>query len=142
MSTFRSSFYAGAVFQLLTCPIHLIGHFSKPAPSNEKEKLLLDLVANYKFDLGGGFIRSFGDLYSGLSLQFSIFILMVGLINVLAIRQVREARFLRSLCWLNAVFMGFLSVNAFVHFFIPPLTLFVLPFIAFLLAALTAPRTT
>ncbi len=52
----------------------------------------------------------------------------------------RETRYLRALCWHNAAFMGILAVNAYAYFFIPPLLLFVLPALAFLIAALAAPR--
>lgn len=141
MSTFRAAYYTGAVLQMLTSPIHLIGHFQKPAPTNDQERQLLDLLANYKMDFGAGFVRSMGDLFAGFSFQYSIFILMVGLINVLALRQVREGPFVRTLCWVNFIFMGICSVNAYVYFFLPPLTLFVLPTVAFLIAAVTVPRT-
>ena len=142
MSTFRAAYYTGAVLQMLTSPIHLLGHFQKPVPANDQERQLLDLMANYKTDFGAGFIRSMSDILGGLSLQYSIFILMVGLINVLALRQVREGPFVRTLCWVNFVFMGICSVNAYAHFFLPPLTLFVLPCIAFLIAAIATPPST
>lgn len=139
MSTFRAAYYTGSVVQILTSFIHLTAHFQKPAPTNDQEKQLLGLMASYKMDFGAGFLRSMGDLVAGFSLQYSIFILMVGLINVLALRQVREGPFVRTLCWVNFIFMGICSVNAYIHFFLPPLTLFVLPTVAFLIAALTAP---
>ena len=137
---FQAAYYTGSILQLLTSPIHLLGHLQKPNPANDTERQLLDLLANYKTDFGAGFIRSMGDILSGLSLQYSIFILMIGLINLLALRQQSNARFLRNLSWLNFSFMMICSVNAYVYFFLPPLILFVLPAIAFLVAAITAPR--
>ena len=136
MKMFRRAFYTGAIVQIITSPIHLIGHFQNPQPRDEQGKLLLHLLATYKIDLGAGFMRSLGDIMNGLSLQYSIFILMVGLINVFAIRQVREGNFIRTLCWLNFAFMAVCSANAFVYFFVPPLSLFVIPTLAFLVAAL------
>jgi len=42
MKVFRASFLTGIVLQLLTGPIHLIGHLRRPAPpANEDEKLLM-----------------------------------------------------------------------------------------------------
>ena len=141
MSLFRTSFLTGVVLQLLTGPVHLIGHFSgPPPPANEDQKLLMELMSVVKQDFGGGFVRSTEDILLGLSLQYSIFIVMVGFANLLAIRMAKETPYLRALCWLNAAFMGILAVNAFVYFFIPPLLLFVLPALAFLIAALAASR--
>ncbi len=131
----------GLVLQLLTGPIHFIGFFSgPPPPANEDQRQLMELMSSVREDLGGGFVRSMRDILNGLSLQYSIFIVMVGLTNLVAFRQVKEGRFLRSLSWLNAAFMAILAVNAYVNFFIPPLLLFVLPALAFLVAAASAPR--
>jgi hypothetical protein len=141
MTVFRASFLTGIVLQLLTGPVHRIGHLSGPAPpANEDEKLLMDLMSRVEQDFGGGFVRSTMDIFLGLSLQYSIFIVMVGLANLLAFRMAKEARYLRALCWLNAAFMGILAVNAYLYFFIPPLLLFVLPALAFPIAALAASR--
>lgn len=140
MRGFRAAFKTGLVLQLLTGPIHLVGFFSgPPPPSSEDQRLLMDLMSSVKTDLGGGFVRSTRDILVGLSLQYSIFIVMVGLTNGLALRLVEEGRFLRALSWLNFVFMGILAVNAYVHFFIPPLVLFVLPALAFFVAAWIGP---
>jgi hypothetical protein len=141
MKVFRAAFMTGLVLQLLTGPIHLAGQLSgPPTPSSEDEKLLMDLMARVEQDFGGGFVRSTLDIVTSLSFQYSIFMVMVGLTNLLALRMVKDMRFLRALSWLNVVFMGILAVNAYVYFFIPPLLLFVLPALAFLVAAITAKR--
>jgi hypothetical protein len=139
MSLFRKSFYTGTVLQIVTCPIHLMAHFSGYEPANEQERQLLGMMESYKQDFGAGFVRSFRDLFTGLSLQYSIFMLMVGAMNWLAVRRAKDASFLRLLSWLNAAFMAVLAVNAYRYFFLPPLLLFALPAIAFLLAAWSAP---
>ncbi len=138
MKTFRSAFYTGAILQIITCPVHLLGHFQKKLPANEQERTLLDLLYSYKTDFGAGFVRSLGDIMSGLSLQYSIFTLMIGLISIFAVRQAPGSPFLRTLCWINFAFMALCSVNAYVYFFLPPLMLFVLPATAYLIAALNA----
>jgi hypothetical protein len=139
MKTFRAAFVTGLVLQLLTGPIHLIGFFSGPEPpASEDQRMLMELMGSVRQDLGGGFVRSTLDILTGLSLQYSIFIIMAGAMNLLALRNVKDARFLRSLSWLNAAFMAILAVNAYVYFFIPPLLLFVLPALAFLVAGWSA----
>lgn len=143
MKAFRAAFMTGLVLQLLTGPIHLVGQLSgPPAPSSEDEKLLMDLMARVKQDFGGGFVRSTMDIVVGLGFQYSIFMVMVGLTNLLALRMVKDGRFLGALSWLNVLFMGILAVNAWLYFFIAPLLLFVLPAIAFFVAAMTAKRIT
>ncbi len=71
------------MLQLITSPIHLLGHLQERKSASDTERHLLDLLANYKTDFGAGFVRSLGDTFLGLSLQYSIFVLMIGLINLL-----------------------------------------------------------
>lgn len=137
MKTSRRAFCTGAILQIVTCPIHLLGHFQKKVPANDQERTLLDLLDNYKTDFGAGFVRSLGDIMSGLSLQYSIFMLMIGIISLLALRQGQGTPFLRTLCWINFAFMAICSVNAYFYFFLPPLMMFVLPAIAYLMAGLS-----
>jgi hypothetical protein len=130
----------GLVLQLLTGPIHLVGQLSgPPAPSSEDERLLMDLMQRVEQDFGLGFVRSTLDIVTGLGFQYSIFMVMVGVTNLLALRMVKDGRFLRTLAWVNVLFMGILAVNAGVYFFVAPLLLFVLPALAFLVAAVNAP---
>lgn len=140
MKMFRASFMTGLVLQLLTAPIHIAGQLSgPPAPSSEDERLLMDLMQRVEQDFGLGFVRSTLDIVTGLGFQYSIFMVMVGVTNLLTLRMVKDGRFLRALAWVNVLFMGILAVNAYVYFFIAPLLLFVLPALAFLIAAVNAP---
>ena len=54
MKIFRRAFYTGAILQIITCPIHLLGHFQKKVPANDQERTLLDLLDSYKIDFGAG----------------------------------------------------------------------------------------
>ncbi|HEY7697206.1 MAG TPA: hypothetical protein VIE88_02265, partial [Vicinamibacteria bacterium] len=122
MKTFRASFMTGLALQLLTGPIHLAGQLSgPPAPASEDEKLLMDLMQRVEQDFGLGFVRSTLDIVTGLGFQYSIFMVMVGVTNLIALRMVKDGRFLRALAWVNVVFMGILAVNAYVYLFIAPL---------------------
>jgi hypothetical protein len=140
LRAFRALFYTGTVIQLITAPVHLLGTLRKAVPANDQERMLLDLLYNYKFHLGTGFGRSMGDFLTGFSLLYSVFILILGLINLLAIRQADDSRFFCSLCWLNVLCMAACTGIAFAFFFLPPLLFSLVPFVAFLGAALTASR--
>ena len=140
MRAFRPLFYTGTITQFLTVPVHFLGMSMKRPPANDKEKILEDLLHNYRFDLGAGFVRSTSDFMMGFGIVYGVFILIFALINLFAIRQAGDSPFLRTLCWLNALCMGLAAAIAFKFFFLPPLLFSLVPCLAFLGAALTAPR--
>lgn len=133
-------FYTGTVVQLISVAVHFLGMSLKHDPASGQEKMLDDLMRNYRFDLGAGFARTMSDFLTGFGLVFGVFTLFLGLINLFAIHQARDSRFLKSLCWLNALCMAIVSVIAFKFFFLPPFLFAFVPFLAFLGAALAAPR--
>lgn len=140
MRAFRSMFYTGTVVQLISVAVHFFGMSLKHEPAGGQEKALYDLMHNYRLDLGAGFVRTMSDFLAGFGLVYGVFVMFLGLINLFAIRQAGDSRFLRSLCWLNALCMAIVSAIAFKFFFLPPLLFAVVPFLAFLGGALTAPR--
>ena len=133
-------FYTGTVVQLVSVAVHFFGMSRKQEPADGQEKMLDDLMHSYRFDLGAGFVRTMSDFLTGFGLVYGVFVLFLGLINVFAIRQAGDSRFLRSLCWLNVMCMASVAAIAFKFFFLPPLLFAVVPLLAFLGAALTAPR--
>lgn len=140
LRAFRSMFYTGTVVQLVSVAVHFLGMSLKHDPASGQEKMLDDLMRNYRFDLGAGFVRTMSDFLTGFGLILGVFTLFLGLINLFAIHQARDSRFLKSLCWLNALCMAIVSVIAFKFFFLPPFLFAFVPFLAFLGAALAAPR--
>ena len=140
MAAFRPMFYTGTIVQLLTVPVHFLGMSMKGPPANDQEKMLQDLLHNYRFDLGAGFVRSMSDFMTGFGIVYGVFVLFLGLINVFARRQAADSPFLRTLCWLNVLCMGVITAIAFKFFFLPPLLFSLIPCLAYLGAALTAPR--
>jgi len=104
VGAFRPLFYTGTAVQLISVPIHFLGMLlHKEVPANNQEKLLSDLLHTYQFNLGAGFVRTTSDFLTGFGVIYGAFILFFGLINVFAIRQAGDSRFLRTLCWLNTV---------------------------------------
>ena len=140
MRAFRPFFYTGTAVQLISVAVHFSGMLQKRVPANDQEKMLQDLLHNYRFNLGAGFARSLGDFLTGFGVIYGVFVLFFGLINVFAIRQAGDSRFLRTLCWLNALCMATATAIAFKFFFLFPLAFSLVPCVAFLGAALTAPR--
>ena len=133
-------FYTGTVVQLISVAVNFFGMSRQQAPAVFQEKMLYDLMHTYRFDLGAGFVPTMSDFLTGFGLVYGVFVLFLGLINVFAIRQAANSRFLPSLCWLNVLCMAAVSAIAFKFFFLPPLLFAVVPLLAFLGAALAAPR--
>jgi len=140
LRAFRSMFYTGTVVQLVSVAVHFFGMTRKHQPASGQEKMLYDLLHTYRFDLGAGFVRTMSDFLLGFGLVYGVFVLFLGLINLLAIRQAGDSRFLRSLCWLNVMCMATVAAIAFQFFFLVPLLFSLVPFLAFLGAGLTSPR--
>jgi fatty acid desaturase len=133
-------FYTGTVVQLISVAVHFFGMSLKHEAASGQEKMLDDLMHSYRFDLGAGFVRTMSDFLTGFGLVYGVLLLFLGLINLFAIRQAGDSRFLRSLCWLNVMCMATVSAIAFKFFFLPPLLFAIVPLLAFLGAAVMAPR--
>lgn len=77
----RRLFVASAVVLLLLGAVHSVSLIEKPAPANDTEKQLLDLMNNYKFSLMGS-IRTMNDLMLGFSISFMAGAIAVGLLDL------------------------------------------------------------
>jgi hypothetical protein len=69
------------IMQVLTAIFHSISFFAPAKPRNDTEKQLVDLVKNYKMDMGAGIKRSFGNLFVGVSTSFTLIYIFGALIN-------------------------------------------------------------
>lgn len=69
------------IVQLLTAFFHSLSFFIKPEPKNETEKQLYDLMNNYKPDAGMGFHPSLANLFTGLSICFTLICIFAALLN-------------------------------------------------------------
>jgi hypothetical protein len=138
----RTFFRIGAWACIVCSGIHLAGQFApRPAPANEAERTLFDLMTTYRKDWGAGFHRTTMDFVKGFSLTFSLFLLFAGVIAVLlAARPPQDAVLWRRLRLAYAIGMGILLAINVVYFFLPPLVCVAVIFLAFLMAALGGPE--
>ena len=67
----RRLFKAGRVVLSLLRLAHRLSLFEKPVPANDTERRLLDLLADYRFNLMGS-ARSMADLMRGFSISFMV----------------------------------------------------------------------
>ena len=96
MKRYRLWLWIAIVLLLLNALIHSITLFIQPGPQNETERELLNLMATYKMDFGGGFRRSTKELFTALSACFSLLCLLGGLTLAYLERQHVELRILKG----------------------------------------------
>lgn len=130
----RGWFRAGAWILLITACLHTLGHLSGPAPAkNDTEATLLRLMQEYEFQLAG-LQRSANDFLNGFSLAFSVFLLFVGLLDLLVAGHV-DAAVLRRMALLHALLAAVMLALSLVYFIPPPAVCFGLALLAYGVAA-------
>ena len=131
---------AAAVFQLLTAGLHSISFIVKPQPGNDTERQLLDLMHNYKMDLGAGFLHSMSDLMNSFSISFTLLLLFGGLLNWYLLRKKVETEIIKGVIGINCIIFGgcFLAMTFLT--FLPPIICTGLIFLCLLMAYSTVPK--
>lgn len=125
------------ILLLLTAGIHSLSFFSDPNPANETEKQLVDLMQNYKSDMGAGFHRSMEDLLISVSACLTLLCLLGGLIILYLSRTGIETRILKGVMRIHAVVFGIAFVVMMLFAFLPPIVCIGLIFVSTSTAALT-----
>lgn len=115
--------------QLLTSAFHSLSFFSKQKPTNETEKQLIDLVTNYKADLGMGFHKSFSELFTAVSLCFTLLCLFGALLNGYLHRKKISADIWRGILLIEVFIFGAMAAAMLVFAFGPPIICAALIFI-------------
>jgi len=113
---------AAMVFQLLTSAIHSLSFLRSRQGRNETEKQLLDLMDNYKMDMGAGFHRSMGEIFTSVSFCFTMIFLLGGLLNLYMIRKQASPDLLQGFVGIQALVFGAVFMMAVLFAFLPPIT--------------------
>lgn len=107
--------------QFITGFFHLLSFLSKPEPENDSEKQLFDLMSNYRFDLGAGFLRSMEDLMNAFSITFTLLLFFSGAVNLFLLKSNLPSQTIKGVVLINLatylicfVAMGLLT-------FLPPI---------------------
>lgn len=120
--------------QFLTAFFHSLSFFSKPVGRNETENQLVDLFMNYRQDLGVGIHRSTYELFTGLSLCFTLICIFGGLINLYFLRMRLPQNFWPGLLKIELTVFGAVFLSMLVFTFLPPIVCTALIFIASIFA--------
>ena len=118
---FKFWIWASVVAQLLTATFHSLSFFVKPTPQNDTEKQLFDLVDNYKPDAGMGFHPSFSELFTGLSISFTLICLFGGLLNWFLAKRNPGAEIWKGMLLIETIIFGALFLAMLFFTFFPPI---------------------
>jgi hypothetical protein len=117
------------ICQILTAAGHSLSFFITPVPNSETERQLIELMTNYRMDMGAGIHRSMDQLFTALSACFPLLCILGALNNIYLLRKRVDAQLIKGLVGIQLVVFGIcLGVMA-VFTFLPPIVLTGLIFI-------------
>lgn len=111
------------VFMLLTATVHAFTLFIQPAPQNETERQLVQLMSTYRNDFGAGFHPTTQNLFSALSSCFSLLCLLAGLMNAYLLRKKLGAEIVRGVIAIDLLVFTICFIVMAVFTFLPPIVL-------------------
>jgi len=141
LKNYRFYAFAAVVCQLLTAFLHSLSFFKGPVASNEQEKQMLDLMMNYKMDMGMGMMRSMFSLVTSLSACMTLLCFFGGMLNFYLLKSNVENSVLKGVMGINALIFGVGTIIMIVFAFMPPIVCFALIFLFSFLAFLLLPKT-
>jgi hypothetical protein len=132
----RRLFKTGAVALLILGLVHSISLFEKRIPANNTEKQLMELMANYQFNLMGS-LRSMSELLQGFSVAFMLAPFAFGALDLMLSRE--RAGLLKRVALLNVIWLAALTAVSVHYFFAAPTSFLVSALLIFVLAWLKLP---
>lgn len=115
--------WVAVVLQLLTGATHSLSFFVKPIPTSETERQLLELMANYRLDMGAGIHRSMHQLFTALSACFPLLYLLAALNNIYLLRKRVDTSLVKGLVAIQIVVLGICFGVMALFTFLPPIVL-------------------
>ncbi len=109
------------IFQILTAAVHSLSFISKPTAANETEKQLIDLITNYKLDLGAGFEKSWYHLFMGLSVCFALLFVFGAAINWYFKKKQLDPKLWSGLLLIETIIFGLVFTATLIHTFLLPI---------------------
>ena len=128
---------AFVVVSIFTALVHSIGLFIKPVAANETEEHLLQLMETYKMNAGAGFDPSMRELFTALSVCFTLVYLLGAFTTWYLIKKKLKEEILKGITVIQLIIFGVSFVIMLVFTFLPPIVLTGLTFFLLVLAYLT-----
>jgi hypothetical protein len=130
------------IFQLATAIIHSMSFFAEQKGANETEAQMLQLMTQYKMDMGQGFHRSMADIVTSLSACLTLLCLMAGLMLLVLYRSDISKLVLKRILLINSLVFAAGLVMMAVFAFLPPVVCFGLITFCSIMAWATIPGAT
>lgn len=127
----RRLFTAGGAWLLLTAAVHSLSFLNKQTAANETERQLLDLMANYKFNVLGS-LRSMNNFMIGFSISFMLAALVLGVLALVLRGQ--PSSLLKRAALVYVLWLAVMSAVSLHFFFIIPSTFLIVGLFVFALA--------
>lgn len=118
--TYKTFFKFGAWAMLATGAIHSLNFLSDPQPANDSERQMLDLMNNYKMDLGAGIQRSMNDIVTFFNLSLTFLCLMGSGLNLLLVKFFDNRDLAKRVVTFNAIFWSIYLIPLWLMTFLPP----------------------
>ena len=128
------------VFQLLNAVAHSLSFVITPVPANETERQLLDLMNNYRMDLGAGFHRSMQQLFTALSACYPLLFLLGAFNNIYVLKKRVSPSFLKGFLAIQMIIFGIFFGLTVVLAFLPPIVMSGLVFVFLAVAFFLTPK--
>ena len=126
-------FRIGCIALLLTACLHMVGHFHGATATNDTEKQLLDMMTNYKMNIGSDVITMMG-LQKGFSLLFTVLLVWPGALGLYLAKTV-TTQALRNVNFMYAGAMITETIISQIYFFIVPTACVAIATLFFVIAA-------
>jgi hypothetical protein len=107
-------------FQFLTAAVHSLTFVRSPQGKNDTEKQMINLMYNYKMDMGAGFHRSMGQIFTSVSLCFTLIFLLGALINLYLVRVHAPNELIKGIVGVQALIFAAVFLSALFLAFLPP----------------------
>jgi hypothetical protein len=121
--TLKIAWIMMAVLQLLTAAAHALSFLAEPQAQDETGRQLLNLMMNYKEDLGAGFHRTTFQVFTALSACFSLLYLFAGITNIYLLRAKAPMHLLHGMAGIQVVVLGTCFAIMAALTFLPPIVL-------------------
>lgn len=121
MKTYKISIYTSIIFLIISGLLHCLSFIVQQVPSNETEKQLLNLMQNYKLDMGAGFLRTTNQLLLCLSACFPLFCIFGGTLLYYLFKNNIPKPLMAGVLNIYLVFYGVLLMLVWIFAFLPPI---------------------
>jgi hypothetical protein len=127
----RRFFTIGAFVLLLLGAVHGLSLLGRPAPANDTERQLLDLMSNYKFNVMGS-RRTMDDFLRGFSISFMLSALILGVFDLTLCRE--RSGLLKRVALVDIAWLAATTAVSLRYFFIFPVSFLATTLLIFALA--------